>query len=414
MRVLTDEVVLAMEDLQPTETAESSLLKKLVVLAEHRRLIGFGTLLCGLITAVIVLVIPVTYTASTVILTSQSSAGGAAAALLGQLGGSLGALASLGGGGGLFGSQTDTFVGVLSSRTVADDMIARFRLQKVYRKRTLVDTRKSLTKHTHIEGTRGSFIRISVDDHDAHRAADMANTYVEELYRLNQQLALTEASQRRLFLEGQVNAEKDHLADAETAFQQLQQKTGVIQLTGQAEMTLRSIAQIRAQIAVGEVQLEELRTTETDQNSDVQRVESGLAALREQLRKAESNNGSGDDYFVSAGRIPQAGLEYVRRMRDVRYHEALFETLSKQYELARIEEAKSPPVIQVVDKAIVLDKRSWPPRTLLVLLALFSSCVLLSGAVLFREMWNRVAAEPENASHIMTLKKMLRRNNRLA
>jgi capsule polysaccharide export protein KpsE/RkpR len=292
-------------------------------------------------------------------------------------------------------------------------MIEKFHLQKVYRKRTLVDTRKSLAKHTHIEGTKGSFIRISVDDHDAHRAADMANTYVDELYRRNQTLALTTASQRRLFLENQVNAEKDQLANVEAAFRELQQKTGVIQLAGQAEMTLRSMAQLRAEISAKEVLLEQLRTTETEQNTDVQRLESGLNALREQLKKAESDS-SADNYFVSAGRIPLAGLEYLRRMRDVRYHEALFETLAKQYELARIEEAKAPPVIQVVDKAIVLDRRSWPPRALLVLLALFTSGVLLSGWVLLRDKWNKVSAVPENALHISALRKILRHKNRLA
>jgi tyrosine-protein kinase Etk/Wzc len=411
MRVLSDEVVVLAESLQSEDTAESSLLRTLVVLAERWRLIGGGMLFCGLITALIVLVMPVTYTASTVILTSQSGSGGAAA-LLGELGGSLGALASLGGGG-LLGSQSDTFVGVLNSRTVADEMIEKFRLQKVYRKRTLVDTRKSLAKHTHIEGTKGSFIRISVDDHNAQRAADMANTYVDELYRRNQTLALTTASQRRLFLENQVNAEKDQLTNVEAAFRELQQKTGVIQLAGQAEMTLRSMAQLRAEISAKEVLLEQLRTTETEQNTDVQRLESGLNALREQLKKAESDS-SADNYFVSAGRIPQAGLEYLRRMRDVRYHEALFETLAKQYELARIEEAKAPPVIQVVDKAIVLDRHSWPPRALLVLLALFTSGVLLSGWVLLRDKWNKVSAVPENALHISALRKILRHKNRLA
>jgi tyrosine-protein kinase Etk/Wzc len=411
MRVLSDEVVVLTESLQSEDTVESSLLRTLVVLAERWRLIGGGMLFCGLITALIVLVMPVTYTASTVILTSQSGSGGAAA-LLGELGGSLGALASLGGGG-LLGSQSDTFVGVLNSRTVADEMIEKFRLQKVYRKRTLVDTRKSLAKHTHIEGTKGSFIRISVDDHNAQRAADMANTYVDELYRRNQTLALTTASQRRLFLENQVNAEKDQLANVEAAFRELQQKTGVIQLAGQAEMTLRSMAQLRAEISAKEVLLEQLRTTETEQNTDVQRLESGLNALREQLKKAESDS-SADNYFVSAGRIPQAGLEYLRRMRDVRYHEALFETLAKQYELARIEEAKAPPVIQVVDKAIVLDRRSWPPRALLVVLALFASGVLLSGWVLLRDKWNKVSAVPENALHISALRKILRHKNRLA
>ena len=413
MRVLSDEVVVLAESVQAGDAAESSLLKTLVVLTERRRFIGGGMLLCGLITAAIALAMPVTYTASTVILTSQSGSGGAAA-LLGELGGSLSALASLGGSG-LLGSQSDTFVGVLDSRTVADEMIEKFHLQKVYRQRTLVDTRKSLAKHTHIEGTKGSFIRISVDDHDARRAADMANTYVDELYRRNQTLALTSASQRRLFLEGQVNAERDQLSNAEAAFQQLQQKTGVIQLAGQSEITLRSIAQIRAEISAGEVQLEQLRTRETEQSMDVQRLESGLNALREQLRKTEGNSGFGDDnYFVSAGRIPQAGLEYLRRMRDLRYHEALFETLSKQYELARIEEAKAPPVIQVVDKAIVLDKRSWPPRTLLVVLALFTSGVALSGWVLLKDRWSKLAEVPENALHISALRKILRRKNRLA
>jgi len=412
MRVLSDEVVVTAESLHVEDSAESSLLRTLVVLSKRWKLIGGGMLICGLITAVVSMVMPVTYTASTVILTSQSMSGGVSA-LLGELG-SLGALASLGGGGLFGGSQTDTFVGVLTSRTVADEMIEKFNLQEVYRKRTLVDTRKSLTKHTHIEGTRGSFIRISVDDHDAHRAADMANAYVGELYRINQHLALTTASQRRLFLESQVNAERDQLTNAEAAFRELQQKTGVLQLAGQAEMTLRSIAQLRAEISAKEVLLEQLRTTGTEQNVDVQRVESGLNALRAQLQKAESDNGFGDNYFVSAGRIPQAGLEYLRRMRDLRYHEALFETLSKQYELARIEEAKAPPVIQVVDKAIVLDKRSWPPRKFLVLLALFTSGVLLSSAILLREKWNRMAAEPENASHVIALQKLFRSKNRLA
>lgn len=412
MRVLSDEVVVVAEHPQTEESAESSLLKTSVVLLEHRKFIGGGMLLCGLITAIIVLVMPVTYTASTVILASQSMSGGLSA-ILGELG-SVSALASLGGSSLLGGGQSDTFVGVLNSRTVADIMIDKFHLEKVYRKRTLVDTRKSLTKHTHIEGTRGSFIRISVDDHNAQRAAEMANAYVEQLYLINQHLALTTASQRRLFLEDQVNAERDQLTNAEAAFRELQQKTGVLQLAGQAEMTLRSIAQLRAEISAKEVLLEQLRTTATEENVDVQRLESGLNALREQLRKAESDNGSGDNYFVSAGRIPQAGLEYLRRMRDLRYHEALFETLSKQYELARIEEAKAPPVIQIVDKAIVLDKRSWPPRTLLVLLAVFTSGVLLSGAVLLREKWNRLAVDPENASHVMALQKLLRLKNRLA
>jgi tyrosine-protein kinase Etk/Wzc len=392
---------------QMAGTSDTTLLKSLVVLAQHRRLIAGGMLLSAVLTAVIVLVVPATYTASTVILTSQPGQG-SAAALLGELGGgSLGALAALGGDS-LFRSQADTFAGVLSSRTVADSLIQSFHLQNVYRKRTLVDTRKALARHTHVEAVKGSLIRISVDDHDVRRAAALANAYVDELYRVNQRLALTTGSQRRLFLEQQVNAEKDALAKAEEAFQDIQQKTGVIQLAGQEEMTLRSIAQIRAEISVKEVQIEQLRTMATEQNGQLQQLESGMGALQEQLRKAESaSTGSGDDYFVSAGRIPHAGLEYLRRFRDLRYHEALFEMLSKQYELARIEEAKAPAIIQVLDRAIVLDKRSWPPRTLLVLLALLSSGILLAAIVLIKDKWTKIASEPENAVHLSALKNIL-------
>ena len=273
----------------------------------------------------------------------------------------------------------------------------------------MVDTRKALERHTHIESTRGSTIHISVDDKDVQRATAIANGYVEELYQVNQRLALTASAQRRLFLEQQLGAEREALAQAELAFREVQQKTGVIQLAGQAEITLRSIAQLRAAIAAKEVQVEVFRGTVTDQNSDFVRLESEIAALREQLRKAESDSAqSGDNYFVPAGKIPEAGLEYLRRTRDLRYHEALFEMLAKQYEAARIDEAKAPPLVQVIDKAVAPDKRSWPPRTLLVILASLTSGVLLSGGVLVKERWTQIAREPENALHLNALKEMLR------
>ena len=407
---IDDEVVIT-RSRGAAATSDTSLLKSLVVLARHKRLIAGGMLVAAAVTALIVFVMPVTYTASTVIIASQSGSG--ASALLGELG-SLGALAALGGDS-LTKGQSDTFVGVLTSRTVADQLIQSFHLQQVYRKRTLVDTRKALVRHTHIESLKGAMIRISVDDHDVRRAAALANAYVDELYRVNQHLALTSGAQRRLFLEQQVSAETASLTKAEEAFQEIQQSTGVIQLQGQEEITLRSIAALRAEISVKEVQIEQLRTMATEQNGQLQQLEGGLAALREQLRRAENDNGgASDSYFVSAGRIPKAGLEYLRRLRDLRYHEALFETLSKQYELARIDEAKAPPVIQVVDKAIVLDKRSWPPRTLLILLAALSSGILLAMGVLLREKWARMASEPQNAVYLSALRANFRREHRPA
>jgi len=385
---------------------ESALLKKLVVLAAHRRLIVGGMLGAAILTAIVVIVMPVTYTATTVILTPQN-ASGSILGLLSQFGG-LGSLASLEPDG-LSKTPSDTYLSVLNSRTVADALIQRFQLQRVYRQRTLVDTRKALARHTQIESTRGSAIHISVEDKDVGLATAIANSYVEQLYRVNQTLALTSGAQRRLFLEQQLASERGALSQAELAFQEVERKTGVIQLAGQAEITLRSIAQLRAAITVKEVQLELLRPTATEQNLELVRLESEIGALHEQLRKAESNNTETDDnYFVPAGKIPQAGLEYLRRTRDLRYHEALFEMLAKQYETARIDEAKAPPLIQVIDKAVAPDKRSWPPRTLLVLLALLTSGILLMGAVLFKEKWAKIAEEPENAAHLKVLRDMFR------
>jgi tyrosine-protein kinase Etk/Wzc len=394
------------EDQEIQGPAESALLKKLVVLAAHRRFLAFGVLGVTLLTAVIVLITPVTYTATAVILTPQSSSG--AAALLSQLGGGLGSLASLAGGDSTLKSPAETFLSVLASRTVADRLIERFGLKGVYKRRTQVATRKALARHTQVEATRGGTIHISVEDTDVQRATAIANGYVDELYRVNEQLALTSGAQRRLFLEQQLNAEKDVLAKAEVALQEIQQKTGVIQLAGQAEITLRSIAQIRAAITAKEVQLELLRATATEQNLELVRVESEIGALREQLKKADSTNAeSGDDFFVPAGKIPQAGLEYLRRIRDLRYHEALYEMLAKQYEAARIDEAKAPPLIQVLDKAVAPDQRTWPPRTLLVILAALTSGILLSGVVLIKDNWTHIAREPENSRHLNALREML-------
>ena len=403
----TDKETVEKAETEAQGSAESALLRKLVILAAHRRLIIGGMLGAAILTAIVVIVMPVKYTATTVILTPQNTSG-SIMGLLSQFGGGFGSLASLEPDG-LFKTPSDAYLSVLSSRTVADALIQRFQLQHVYRKRTLVDTRKALARHTHIESTRGSAIHISVEDKDVRLATAIANSYVEQLYQVNQTLALTSGAQRRLFLEQQLDAERGALSQAELAFQEVQRKTGVIQLAGQAEITLRSISQLRAAISAKEVQREMFRSTATEQNPDLMRLESEIAALREQLRKAESNNAESDDnYFVPAGKIPQAGLEYLRTTRDLRYHEALFEMLAKQYEAARIDEAKAPPLIQVIDKAVAPDKRSWPPRTLLVLLALLTSGILLAGAVLLKEKWAKIAEEPENAVHLNALRNMFR------
>jgi tyrosine-protein kinase Etk/Wzc len=386
--------------------AEAGFLKIVVVIARSRRALGLTVFCTMLVTVVLVLLIPVSYTGTAVILAPQPAS--TASALLSQLG-SLSSLSSdvLEGGG--IKTPEETYLGILGSRTIADEMIRRFNLQRLYRTRLMVDTRKALARHTRVENTKGSLIRINVDDASAKRAADMANAYVDVLYGINQRLALTQASQRRAFLEQQVNAEREVLSKAELELKRVQETTGVIQLPAQAEFTLRAIAQLRTEIVSRQLQLQQLQSIATEQNEKVSELEAGIAALRGQLSKAEkgANGDATSDYFLAAGKVPTAGLDYIRKTRDLRYHEALFEMLSKQYEMARLEEAKAPPLLQVVDWAVPLDRKTWPPRTLLVLLSGLFSAIVVIGLALAKDAWARARVEPQNAEQLAILRNVL-------
>ncbi len=366
---------------------EISLLDLLPVLGRRKRFIAAVTAIVMGSTAAAVLLLPPSYTAEAVILTPQPEQS-SQSILMGSLAG-LGGLGGLGGTApGFWRNPADLYIGVLKSRTIADSLIARFHLQQVYGERERSDAQKTLARHTEISAGKDSLIRIRVEDHDRTRAAELANAYVSELYGQNSRLALTSASQRRLFFEQQLTQEKDALAGAEVKLKDAQQGSGLVLPQGQGEALIRSAAQLRAEIADREVQLQSMRAYAADDNPQLQILEREIGALRGELNKLE--RGAPGGLAVSARKLPELGLEYIRRLRDVKYHEVLFEILSKQYEAARIDEAKLAPVVQVIDAAVAPEKRSWPPRTLLTaasgVLAAVGACafVLLrarSGAV---------------------------------
>jgi len=266
------------------------------------------------------------------------------------------------------------YVGILESRTIADDIIGNYRLQQVYKQKTMQGTRAALKSHSTIEAGKDGLIEITVTDHDAKRASDLANAYVSELYAMNSSLAITEAAQRRVFFDQQLEAEKKALSAAEEDLRATEQRTGIIQLTGQAEMIIRTIAELRAGIASREVELQATRTFATDQNPDVARLQEAISTMKAQLAKLEDDQqrqAQPGNIAVPAGKIAEDSLEYARNLRDVKYHEALLDLLSRQYEAARIDEAKSAPIIQVIDHAVAPDKKSGPPRLLITLGAAF-------------------------------------------
>lgn len=374
---------------------EISLIDLAIVLAKHKKLILGAPLITAVIVALISLVIPNSYTATTQILPPQQQSG-AASALLGQLG----ALSSLAGVSAGIKNPNDTYVAMLKSRTVSDNLIRRFKLQTVYDKKYSSDTRKKLEKASAIIAGKDGVIVVTVDDRDPKRAAALANGYVEELQKLTKVLAVTEASQRRLFFETQLLQAKQALGDAEIALKQLQEKTGLIQLDAQAEALVKAGSELKAQIALKEVELGAMRTFATGNNPDYIRIEQLLGGLRSQLAKVEAGS-------VTTRKIPEAGLEYVRKVRDLKYAETVYELLAKQFEIAKIDEAKEGSMIQVLDRAVVPDKKSKPKRSLMVALA---TLAVGFGAVLWAfivEGLNRAKEDTENAARLAKFRQLL-------
>ncbi len=378
---------------------EVNSLDLLTIIARKKFYIVGIPLLAGIIAGGLSLLMPNIYTGTASVLPPQQSQSGSST-ILGQLG----ALGGMSGSALGLKNPSDLYIGMLNSRTVADSIIERFKLQSVYDTKTLTDTRLTLSSSSTIGSGKEGIIVIDVKDKDPKRAAALANGYVEELQRLTQTLAITEASRRRLFFEKQLLQSKQLLVDAEVSLKVTQEKSGLIQLNGQAEALIKSSADLRAQIASKEVALSAMQTFATGSNPEYMRARQELVGLREQLKKMESglNQGSGD-LLVGSGRIPEAGLEYVRRVRDVKYAETIFELMSKQFEIAKLDEAKDSSIIQVLDVAIVPDKKSKPNRGVIVVSTILFVGILTMFWILASEFLRKMK---ENPAQLRRLKKL--------
>src|SRR6267143_5177700 len=300
---------------------EVSLVDLLIVLAKHKRLVLGLPLVAAVVAAIVSFLLPNVYTGTTKILPPQQSAS-VASALLNQLGGALGGLLGGAGGSALGRNPNDLYIGMLKSRTVADNLISRFELGKVYDEDRLSDVRKRLEKETTIGAGKDGIITIEVDDKSPKRAADLANAYVDELKKLTKVLAVTEASQRRLFFERQLLQAKDSLTGAEIAARQGLQKGGLAQVDAQGRSMIAVTARLRAEISAKEVQLGAMRTFAAEGNPELQRVQQELEALRRELARVE---GSSPLAAVRKGDASgNTGLDNLGRLRDVKYYEVLY------------------------------------------------------------------------------------------
>jgi uncharacterized protein involved in exopolysaccharide biosynthesis len=389
------------------EEDEISLLDLLIVLAERKRIIIWITVVFAGLSVIISLLLPVSYTATVTLMPPQqnTSIGAALASQLGNLGG----MAALAGGSLGLKSPNDMFVGMLKSRTVEDAMVQHFGLMQEYDKKYLSDARKAFEKHATVDGAgKDGLIHISVEDHDAKHAAELANGYVDQFRIQSQHLAITEASQRRLFFERELEQAKNNLANAEEALKLTEQTTGVIELSSQSRALIESAASLRAQITEREVQIQGMQTYATGENAELVQAQQELTGLRAQLAKlGGSEDSATGGLIVPKGQVPEAGLEYIRKLREVKYNETIFEILARQFEIAKLDEAKEGALIQVVDPAIPPDKRSFPKRSLIVIGATFAGLLAGISLALIFEFIERMKAAPTTSAKLSYLKRML-------
>jgi capsule polysaccharide export protein KpsE/RkpR len=292
-------------------------------------------------------------------------------------------LATATGGGLSLRNPNELYLGLLASRPIADGIIAEFGLESAYRAKDMSAARKALADRTAVTSEKSTLIAISVIDTDKRRAAAIANAYPEQLRALTKNLAVTEASQRRLFYEQRLKDAKADLVSAELAFQQIQKQKGLIQLDAQAKALITSLADLHAEVADKEVQLQALRSYSTEQNPEVQLLESQLASLQNQTAKLEERSGSPESGGLDLADVAGAGADYLRAEHELEYRQALFDLLLKQYDAARWDESRNAAVIQVVEEAIPPDHKSAPRRTVIVLiftaLGLFGAWLYLLG-----------------------------------
>lgn len=376
----------------------------LIQLAERKRLIAIITGCSLLVGLILCFVLPVRYTATTEIMPPKQTQSTASLLSGPMMFGSLAEAA----GGGLLSNPNDIYVGLLKSRPVADAIIERFHLLDVYHSKDMTGARRELAKRTNILSEPSTMISVSVSDRDKQRAAEMANAYIAQLRALTSVLSMTEASKRRVFFQVQLKSQKETLIAAEEAFQEVQQNKGLVHLDAQAEALIRQLAVLHAQIEEKQVGLQALRSYSTDRNPDVQLAEQELATMQQEASRLEQNNSPSTFSNMGLKNVPKAGMDYIRAEREVQYQQALFDVLLKQYEAAKLDEAKEAAIIQVVEPAIPPDRKSFPKRGLIMVLSGILGLFLAILSVVFQYRVEHMKTSAEGAVACARLRRAFR------
>ena len=373
-----------------------------VVLSKHRIAI-FKTGAVGLLLATIVaFVLPAKYTAKGQVLPPSGSAN-IANMLMGQMaggGGAMGGAASSMLSGALnVKNPSDLYVAMLKSRTIGDAIITKFNYRKgLFGEESWESTRKKLEKRTDISVGKEGVITIEFEDRSPERARAVVQEYIDQLFKLSETVNISEAGQRRAFFDKQLLAEKDQLTNAEIELKKVQQATGLIVPSEQARASIEGVARIRGMISAKEVQIAAMQHFASANNPELQQAQQELGALRTQLSKLEHGQPGVDaetTSIVAPGKVPESSLEFIRKYRDFKYHETIYELLAKQVELARLDEAKDYAALQVLDPPVTPDTPSKPFRSLIMALGALAG--LIAAAVYW--IYQEKAADPTRSGN---------------
>ena len=404
-------------------------LNRLHLLWEGRRSIARFTILGAVLSVAVAILIPVKYESSTKLMPPENKSG--SMAMVAALAGKSGTDSALGSGlGDLAGDMMGfkgsgaLFIGMLHSRTVEDALIRRFDLRKLYGVQRWEDARKVLeSRTTVVEERKSGILEAKVRDRSPQRAQEMTRAYVEELDRAVNQLSTSEARREREFLENRLAGVRKDLDLASQNFSQFASQNTAIDIPEQSKAMFQSAASLQGQLMAAEAEEEGLRQIYTPDNIRVRTLQSRIAELRRQLQKI-GNAGTGENakesdntadstdgaLYPSIRKLPLLGVKYFDLLREAKIQESLFESLTKRYEMAKVQEAKEIPTVRVLDPANLPERKASPRRTLIVLFgSLFS---FLGGCtwILAARTWQKIDAGDPRKLFLTEISRDLKRD----
>jgi tyrosine-protein kinase Etk/Wzc len=363
-----------------------SILDLLQVIVDNLRLLVMGPLVCGLAALGISFAITPTFTAKTQFLPPQQQQSAAASMLA-----SLGALGGLAGAATGIKSPADQYIAFMKSVSFQDALIERFMLIEKYQAKLKADARSALSGSVRIAYGKDGLISVEVDDKDPKFAAELANAHVEELRNLLGRMAVTEAQQRRMFFEKQLQVTKENLSKADLALKSSGINSSV--LKSSPSSAVEAVARLKAGISVQEVKLGSMRNYLTENSPEFKQAMNELGSLKTQLAKAEKEEPAS-----------QGASDYVARYREFKYQETMFELFSKQFELAKVDESREGAVIQVLDVAEPPERKAKPKKAMIAIIASLASAFALILFVFVKSSLKNVSQDEVTKLKLSTIR----------